>query len=351
MANEDADIIRKQVATITESIESKLDWKKITPHTAWHSERSFRSDDFDSLKRVLVHLKNGLLDDAACLLAGRVIVVELTGVELKIKDFAAEANKHSDNAAHAANKRKEVIEQIAKALHHIVPFLHFLYQNSIDVCTAKIPEFQRIIQESHETLEKAKEELKGVPVSKYNGQFTASAKAKRKHANGWLIASGAIIVLALGYAVWQFGWNTHVGSATTGDSSRDVAKASDGKDLPGEQKPKADEPGVALVIQRTIGRLVILSLAGIALSVCLRSYRANLHLAIIDEHRANSLATFEAFIHAQGADDDTKQQVIRETTKTIFATPTTGLVEQKDEGGGMQIVEIIKAIGARGQGG
>ena len=78
---------------------------------------------------------------------------------------------------------------------------------------------------------------------------------------------------------------------------------------------------------------------------CSRVYRALIHQSAVNKHRALSLKTFRAFVKATG-DPYIKDAVLMAATRTVFASVSTGLVNQPSEGqdSGVNFVEFGRSI-------
>lgn len=75
---------------------------------------------------------------------------------------------------------------------------------------------------------------------------------------------------------------------------------------------------------------------------CGRLYKAARHQSAINKHRANALRTFQACTKA-ASDDDARNAVLMETTKSIFAMTQSGYLENEAvPDGGLKIVEVVK---------
>jgi hypothetical protein len=105
--------------------------------------------------------------------------------------------------------------------------------------------------------------------------------------------------------------------------------------------PNGDVSGAA-TLQRIVSKLVFLSALYFAVVFCARNYRANKHLAVVNEHRQTSLQTFETFVRNAGDDEQTKNAVLLETTRTIFSPATSGYLGTDDENPNSRIIEIMK---------
>ncbi len=99
------------------------------------------------------------------------------------------------------------------------------------------------------------------------------------------------------------------------------------------------------LIQLTTMKLVILGLLFTATLWCGRMYKAAKHQEAVNRHRANALKTFQAFIEAAG-DPTTRDAVLMETTRSIFAITPSGYLGERDSSAdsGSKIIEITKAL-------
>jgi hypothetical protein len=79
---------------------------------------------------------------------------------------------------------------------------------------------------------------------------------------------------------------------------------------------------------------------------CGRIYKATKHQEMVNRHRANALKTFQAFVKAS-ADEQTRDAVLLETTRSIFALAQSGYLDGGETSGdGIKILEIIKSASA-----
>lgn len=78
---------------------------------------------------------------------------------------------------------------------------------------------------------------------------------------------------------------------------------------------------------------------------CLRIYKAKLHQASVNKHRANALGTFDTFVNA-ATDQSIKDAVLMETTKAIFALSSSGYIKGEGDSApdGAKIIEITRNI-------
>jgi hypothetical protein len=83
---------------------------------------------------------------------------------------------------------------------------------------------------------------------------------------------------------------------------------------------------------------------------CGHMYKATKHQAAINTHRGNALKTFQAFIAAT-SDDQTRNAVLMETTRSIFAMTSTGYLDAVENpgDGALKILEVVKTAASAGK--
>jgi hypothetical protein len=100
--------------------------------------------------------------------------------------------------------------------------------------------------------------------------------------------------------------------------------------------------------QKIASKVVVLSILLTATLWCGKVYKALMHQSAMNRHRALSLQTFQAFT-AAASDLQTKDAVLFETARAIFAPCATGYVESGTASGDSEsrIIEIVKSIGPK----
>lgn len=104
-----------------------------------------------------------------------------------------------------------------------------------------------------------------------------------------------------------------------------------------------------VLLHYTATKFVIIGLLITATLWCGQMYKTSKHQQTINKHRANSLATFQAFVKA-ALDPSTSDAVLLETTRAIFKMHPTGYVR----GGGIgqdetKIIEVMKSAITKGE--
>ena len=108
--------------------------------------------------------------------------------------------------------------------------------------------------------------------------------------------------------------------------------------------PLHSDATAAQIIQYLTSKVVVLGVLLATTVWCGRIYKATKHQASTNNHRANALKTFQAFIKATD-DEGTRNAVLLETTRSIFAHGTTGYLDGSDVGAdqGSKVLEMVKA--------
>lgn len=103
------------------------------------------------------------------------------------------------------------------------------------------------------------------------------------------------------------------------------------------------------IVQYMTSKLVILAVFLTTTIWCGRIYKATKHQVATNSHRANALKTFQAFVKA-ASDDPTRNAVLLETTRSIFAIAPSGYLQTIDtlSDSGTKVLEIIKSATGNG---
>lgn len=98
------------------------------------------------------------------------------------------------------------------------------------------------------------------------------------------------------------------------------------------------------LIQVIVSKLIILSMLVSATVWCGKNYRILKHLAILNRHKSLSIRTLQAFISA-ASDDQTKNAVLIEANRAVFALGGTGYLECNNEkDSSLTFIELAKPL-------
>lgn len=102
------------------------------------------------------------------------------------------------------------------------------------------------------------------------------------------------------------------------------------------------------VIREVGARIIVLSLLAFGLGFSVRHYGASKHNQTVNLHRQNALRTFETFVRATD-DKETKDAVLLEATRSIFAAQPTGFLRSgRESEAPSTIVEVVRRMGSSG---
>lgn len=151
-------------------------------------------------------------------------------------------------------------------------------------------------------------------VATFTEEFNSEANTLDTRSKGWLKATG-----------WFAAWT--IAAAVLFYFGAEVGQNADGWDT----------------LSNIVSKVTIFAVLFSGTVWCGRIYRALIHQATVNRHRALSLKTFQAFVEATD-DPHVKDAVLVTATKTVFANVPTGLVEPSggNPEGGVQFVEFGK---------
>lgn len=84
------------------------------------------------------------------------------------------------------------------------------------------------------------------------------------------------------------------------------------------------------VVRGTVARLAALSIVAFALAFCVRNYRVNMHLQVLNKRRENALNTF-GLMQAGVTSDDARNIVVSELVRAVFTSEETGYLGAETE--------------------
>lgn len=88
------------------------------------------------------------------------------------------------------------------------------------------------------------------------------------------------------------------------------------------------------------GKFIILGILSYGLIVCIRNYNAQIHNAVVNRHRQNSLQTYRAFVDAASS-NVARDIVLTHAAAAVFLPQDTGYVRNQDSSGARSIIEMI----------
>ncbi|MCY4611291.1 MAG: hypothetical protein OXC38_06300 [Gammaproteobacteria bacterium] len=167
--------------------------------------------------------------------------------------------------------------------------------------------------EIEEIIKAARAAAASTGVATFTEEFRDEASTLGARSKNWLIATAVFAALTIGAAIGSYFWP--------------------------EVSPKADGWET---LRNVASKVAIIAVLFTGTIWCGRIYRALIHQATVNKHRALSLKTFQAFVKA--ADDPyVRDAVLMAATKTVFGSVPTGLVEyESSQDQGVNFVEFGK---------
>lgn len=251
-----------------------------------------------------------------------------------IKPYLEQIDKFNIEEPNATQTRDRLINEIqraADALYSVAPlWIPFLaYQKgdvaqNIEKLSSSVSTANKMVDKAKEDIETKKKEIDDIVTKAreasaaagaavFTQDFDREATKLSDNATKWLIAAAILGVATIGVAVLTWFW-TQAGL----DSGQ--------------------------IWQKVASKFIILSIFLTATLWCGRIYKALMHQSAMHRHRALSLQTFQAFSSA-ASDNQTKDAVLLEVTRSIFSQGVTGYVDSASTSADSErVIEIVKRI-------
>ena len=244
----------------------------------------------------------------------------------QIRGFSIESSNPTGTRDQLVGQLKTQSDQFFAVAHLYIPYLAYQkgdVQRNINELTESVEQASQLVGSAKDEIETkrgeigdiivaAREAAASVGVAHFTADFNAESSAQDESADRWLKATAGVSAMTLAVAIGLVFVPIN---------------------------PDATTPQV---IQMFTSKVVILGLLFTAAVWCGRLYKAARHQGAISKHRANALRTFQAFTKA-ASDDESRNAILMETTKSIFAiTPTGYLDHESSSDGGLKIVEVVK---------
>ena len=236
-------------------------------------------------------------------------------------------NFNALDSSNPSNERQELINQV-KSLNNdldnlfLQKFLVYDLKKKLERGKNKELEkkLQKEIQEIRTKSKDAKEILSNlrkttgnVGVTEYEEVFGKQSEINKRSARKWLIASiGSGIIFLLILAVIFL------------------------------RTPNENIEGYIWYV--SINRIMLFSIMGYLLYQFIKNYHTNMHLCVKNLHRRNCLRVFEK-IRDSSNNEEVKDEILKQASKTIFESGETGYLRSKEEGSDIGIINIVDKIG------
>lgn len=265
----------------------------------------------------------------------------------EVKKLLEAIQQFNPKQANATVARDQIIERVRQIYdgqwQRISPTLAYCSgkQKDLDAIRTQMAatekEFQKAIATAHESLrtsdERAQKVLRGIEdaaakagVDKHAIQFSEQSEEHRYNAYYWMGAT--VLLAAIGAGVLHY---IFIGQARP--------KALD-----------AEEIKTGLLVFEVITRLMVFSFFSFGMYWAARNYAAHRHNYVVNRHRQNALATFNAFVSAAGNDEGTKNAVLLQASQAIYAPQSSGYIDSGGTGGpqATSIFEFVKSATGKG---
>lgn len=323
----------ENIQALKSAIEELLTYKEkeLIKRPEW-GEINFEQFEFSfqRLWEIVEHLNvlptEYLIDTVAKNTSARLLEVKnkLDGID----QFSLTGTNPTQTRDQLGNQLNQLIDQLYNAIAIWIPFL--AYQKG-DV-SKNIQELSSTVEKANKEVEKAKEDIEkkhnqiddiitkareasataGAAV--FTEDFLTESEELNNNSWKWLIATIGLAILTAIVAVYM--WF--------------------------EAPEKLTENHIWLIISTKLTIFILLFSATIWTG---KIYRALKHQAFINKRRALGLKTFQAFSSA-ASDDQVKDAVLMETTRSIFANGPTGFIDSHQANGeaDAKVIEVVKSV-------
>lgn len=326
MANKDqtdklAETLEECLGYDQDELISRASWGSITFEDAAH--------DFSRIFSIAKHLSvlptDQLTDNAINDIQAK--LVQVNKFLQSVDSFSLDQENPTQARNSLLTQIHTVADQFYASSSQWIPFLAYQkgdVAKNIEQLTESVSEGQRIadaaradIEAKNKEIEKiitqAREASASAGAAVFTQDFLQEAKDQNEAANKWLIAASvfAIITLISAFFMWAY---------------------PESKLTPAE------------ITQKLGTKIAILAILFTVTVWCGRIYKALRHQASINKHRGLSLKTFQAF-SAAAAEASTKDAVLMETTRAIFAVGATGFLDGKAgrDDSSTRMIEIVQS--------
>ena len=260
---------------------------------------------------------------------------EIKNEIININRLFDQINNFSIETGNPAGQRDEFVNQVqarADALYtHASPWIPFLaYQKgdvskNIDTLTESLKKAEQLIVNTKETISQKEKEIQEIIIKAREASAAAGAavftedfrrESEKLHdrAKKWLWVTGGLALLTLAVAIFMWYFT---------EAGLDKGQ----------------------LWQKLGTKLAILAVLISGTVWCGKIYKALMHLATINNHRALSIQTLQAFAAAV-EDTSIKDAVVLEATRAVFGNIPTGYVENNPSTteSDIKLVEVAKNI-------
>ena len=234
----------------------------------------------------------------------------------EIKVFDVSGENPTEKHAELLQKISNVYREARLALDPIIAYIRSEqigksqaeFTNFFQDATNKWKEFDEESKAKQQKLDELilgqENQLAEIPISEYEKIFKNQAKAHKEAAKGWFFGTIGLVILSIILYLW---------------TAHDL-----GKHLGSVEKIEW-----YTVVPPVFTKGFLISVFYMLLNRFIKNYTAEKHLEVVNRHRQNALATFEAFAKAAGENRDTRDQVLLASTNAIFDANQSGYLSTK----------------------
>ena len=242
----------------------------------------------------------------------RIYLPQFYEIAQKIDDFDFSGDNPRDRHADLLKEIYNFCNNVKSAL---TPIITHLRSKQIETSKAKFDDFfsdavkkwEKFDDESEAKLQKLDElrltrenQIATTSISDHVIFFANQAKAHQDSAQRWLYAT---VCMAIGFILAVIVLWLSI-------------------------KPLSDEWTVVL-LQNVFTKGFVISVFYMLLNRSIKNYTAEKHLEVVNLHRKNALATFDAFAEASGNNPHTRDHVLMASTNAIFDANQSGYLSTK----------------------
>ena len=228
----------------------------------------------------------------------------------KIENFDISGDNPRDRHA---DLLKEIYDFCSKAKSVLTPTITYLRSKQIESSMAKFVDFfdnaaskwkefdaesEAKLQKLDDLILKQENQLAEISISEYEKVFANQAEKHQAGAKRWFCGIVCLVIVSIVIFIWAI---KDLGSATQ----------------------------LSIIVQNVFQKGFLISVFYVLLNRSIKNYTAEKHLEIVNRHRQNALATFEAFADAAGENRDTRDHVLMAATDAIFDANQSGYLSVK----------------------
>ncbi|WP_417795727.1 hypothetical protein [Terasakiella pusilla] len=241
----------------------------------------------------------------------------LARIDFEVEKQEKQTQKSQKNEFDRTERLKETIEKANASLTSA-------RQKSEDILNSAQSYSDKIIRRADEAAtevqsqtEKALQEARKLAAEKAVAPFTHSFKETANdwdgNAHGWLVTTGVLLIAT---GLWAY--HGLQGSVPALNQTTEI-------------------------VQYFSARFLITALLISSIWWSAKQYRVARHQKTVNQHKADALRSFEAFIEATNS-PDVRDAVILQTSQTIFGQQSTGYLDGKEDSSFEQYTKIAQSI-------